>query len=120
MGVWIEMGIADLCGNVWEVAPFVGVWIEISECVYPIKSLIVAPFVGVWIEICNIHICWCICIWSLPSWECGLKSFERQWYSCPHCVAPFVGVWIEIHNRRIVSGLYIVAPFVGVWIEIVQ
>ena len=101
MGVWIEMGIADLCGNVWEVAPFVGVWIEISECVYPIKSLIVAPFVGVWIEICNIHICWCICIWSLPSWECGLKFTIGELFLVYISSLPSWECGLKSYNKRL-------------------
>ena len=78
---------------------------------------------------------------SLPSWECGLKSYSTSTIGQSGCVAPFVGVWIEMivqtpaasclpslpswecglkyqtGNRRYFDS--IVAPFVGVWIEIV-
>ena len=37
-------------------------------------NIAVAPFVGVWIEIMMV-LCFCHIIWSLPSWECGLKLF---------------------------------------------
>ena len=55
---------------------------------------------------------------SLPSWECGLKSFLRDLPAPQQSVTPFVGVWIEIGK---VDGAFEedgVTPFVGVWIEI--
>ena len=33
---------------------------------------------------------------SLPSWECGLKSYNRLETVYSRHVTPFVGVWIEI------------------------
>ena len=79
---------------------------------------VVTPFVGVWIEIrmtgTVTHK-----VRSLPSWECGLKSFADCGHYTAFKVTPFVGVWIEIisHTRR--WGNSRVTPFVGVWIEIV-
>ena len=33
---------------------------------------------------------------SLPSWECGLKSYKDELIIDGETVAPLVGVWIEI------------------------
>ena len=56
------------------VTPFVGVWIEILTAGGGWTTTLVTPFVGVWIEILlqdsTIHH-----DRSLPSWECGLKSY---------------------------------------------
>ena len=49
----------------------------ISDIEQKIRKLLVniavAPFVGVWIEMYIMHIV-VTTLWSLPSWECGLKS----------------------------------------------
>ena len=49
----------------------------ISDIEQKIRKLLVniavAPFVGVWIEICFKKDKIAGIIWSLPSWECGLK-----------------------------------------------
>ena len=42
----------------YEATPFVGVWIEICKCIWRDRRL-----------------------WSLPSWECGLKSV----FGCSRC-----------------------------------
>ena len=51
----------------------------ISDIEQKIRKLLVniavAPFVGVWIEIITILFIYWI-LWSLPSWECGLKSMK--------------------------------------------
>ena len=81
-------------------------------------NIAVAPFVGAWIEMmqnCHIH---SRLIWSLPSWERGLKFFPSQSILHPHSVAPFVGAWIEMLRPNVLRSLINVAPFVGAWIEI--
>ena len=55
---------------------------------------------------------------SLPSWECGLKYKKANALFMDTYVAPFVGVWIEITYSEKLFRKYPVAPFVGVWIEI--
>ena len=54
------------------VAPLVGAWIEIHLFSDVSRMIFVAPLVGAWIEIAD-----CIAnnfaLWSLPSWERGLK-----------------------------------------------
>ena len=71
----------------------------ISDIEQKIRKLLVniavAPFVGVWIEIPLTSIAG-IPEWSLPSWECGLKSHKLRYNVRYRRVAPFVGVWIEI------------------------
>ena len=57
----------------------------------------VAPFVGVWIEMLTLNSLQ-IRSMSLPSWECGLKSYLQADGYFMDAVAPFVGVWIEIDN----------------------
>ena len=76
----------------------------------------VAPFVGAWIETMTdkdvIDF-----VWSLPSWERGLKLFVPQELCNPLDVAPFVGAWIETIRQFNPPPRYQVAPFVGAWIE---
>ena len=95
VGVWIEISLVNVIYSVckmslpsWEcglkcavslvlckrilVAPFVGVWIEIGRKLYARNLTQVAPFVGVWIEIKAFKRLY-KALWSLPSWECGLK-----------------------------------------------
>ena len=55
------------------VAPLVGAWIEIAVSLVIIIPLVVAPLVGAWIEIDELDVTMEV-IWSLPSWERGLKS----------------------------------------------
>ena len=59
-------------------------------------------------------------VWSLPSWERGLKLDgtvkDEQYF----IVAPLVGAWIEINDPIIFSSCVSVAPLVGAWIEIKQ
>ena len=57
---------------------------------------IVAPLAGVWIEIDNLRLCDYSCK-SLPSRECGLKSFTFLGFKVSLMVAPLAGVWIEIY-----------------------
>ena len=76
MGVWIEIKHLSELMNAVEVTPFVGVWIEID--IFPLftQHSLVTPFVGVWIEISHmVHMC--LVLTSLPSWECGLKSWKN-------------------------------------------
>ena len=56
----------------------------------------VTPFVGVWIEIIMEMTNYSMENWSLPSWECGLKSSWVPKLGGKGMVTPFVGVWIEI------------------------
>ena len=80
------------------VTPFVGVWIEINHSmpIYPNSG--VTPFVGVWIEISNALLAVSSSV-SLPSWECGLKSYISNHWMEHIRVTPFVGVWIEIYMK---------------------
>ena len=100
--------------------------------------MLVAPFVGAWIET-RISKSYFTLIWSLPSWERGLKhqlqrrqserstslpSWERglklRFCFCflfLRLVAPFVGAWIETWLCLNSKDLPRVAPFVGAWIE---
>ena len=55
------------------VAPLVGAWIEIATEAAEAENYLVAPLVGAWIEISHRKI-FTRCVWSLPSWERGLKS----------------------------------------------
>ena len=78
VGVWIEINESpDIISN-HHVAPFVGVWIEILRQLRTIEIIMVAPFVGVWIEIVIKLVTSRTETLSLPSWECGLKSFIRS------------------------------------------
>ena len=94
-----------------------GAWIEIIYKETKFKISRVAPLVGAWIEILywGNHL---FRVWSLPSWERGLKSFYLL--SCLEClnVAPLVGAWIEISLVNIMFFYTSVAPLVGAWIEI--
>ena len=103
MGVWIEIDdYKALIEALRKVTPFMGVWIEIQTHQAILKIMIVTPFMGVWIEIAywGTRRNWsCVVtpfmgVWieiqipdeldndpkSLPSWECGLKS----WCYCAH------------------------------------
>ena len=57
-------------------------------------------------------------LWSLPSWECGLKWRFRSRQNSLRRVTPLVGVWIEIAAIGELSESVSVTPLVGVWIEI--
>ena len=59
-------------------------------------------------------------LWSLPSWERGLKLNPGNYYPWKGQVAPFVGAWIEIGKRVRRRRLHCVAPFVGAWIEMIS
>lgn len=72
----IEQKNRKLLVNI-AVAPFVGVWIEISKMSFAVWLSPVAPFAGAWIEMMK-NILNSGFLWSLPSWECGLKSVERK------------------------------------------
>ena len=56
--------------------------------------------------------------WSLPAWECGLKSHHSDRFAFTRFVTPCVGVWIEIVFIPEIKNLIDVTPCVGVWIEI--
>ena len=55
-----------------QVAPLVGAWIEMLSVFFSVVSLVVAPLVGAWIEIV-VRTGDGVMVWSLPSWERGLK-----------------------------------------------
>ena len=59
------------------VAPLVGAWIEISDAGVLLALVPVAPLVGAWIEIVMDQ-CPERCLWSLLSWERGLKCHESS------------------------------------------
>ena len=54
----------------------------------------VAPLVGAWIEIMQDQEA-AMDLWSLPSWERGLKCIARREEKSLK-VAPLVGAWIEM------------------------
>ena len=94
-----------------------GAWIEIFFAFRRVKNHFVAPLVGAWIEICRLYV-FDMLLWSLLSWERGLKSSACSILSSVFSVAPLVGAWIEILESD--NGNYgiVVAPLVGAWIEI--
>ena len=57
-------------------------------------------------------------VWSLPSWERGLKYIPVNRILNQLAVAPLVGAWIEIAIMALNFSWDIVAPLVGAWIEI--
>ena len=67
----------------------------ISDIEQKIRKLLVniavTPFVGVWIEILKERTSITPDTLSLPSWECGLKSFFK--FSCCHCITPSLPSW---------------------------
>ena len=87
--------------RVWRcpVAPLVGAWIEISHGIIYLKRTNVAPLVGAWIEILRFPVSMKL-IWSLPSWERGLKLLYEAIDALIQQVAPLVGAWIEIYTSK--------------------
>ncbi len=73
-----------------------GVWIEIPKTVKNFFIYRVTPCVGVWIEIEYDLKYRRAPLWSLPAWECGLKSYLLLSLLKEIGVTPCVGVWIEI------------------------
>ena len=91
----IEQKIRKLLVNI-AVAPFVGVWIEIRK---QAKKLDKSK--------------------SLPSLECGLKSFFRHNKIVLKASLPSLECGLKFcATVNIIRGAT-VAPFVGVWIEII-
>ncbi len=101
-----------------------GAWIEILHYLGWENTRRVAPFVGAWIEITGsphiAHFLWSLPSWerglklikmieekqsamSLPSWERGLKLQNSGMHRSECTVAPFVGAWIEIAHFRLFS-----------------
>ena len=72
MGAWIEILSAPTAFEESVVAPLVGAWIEIRIVFHVILICEVAPLVGAWIEIVQLRLIYSP-VWSLPSWERGLK-----------------------------------------------
>ena len=70
-------------------------WIEISMSDTDLRDPLVTPFAGVWIEIRPTSAD-SVIDRSLPSRECGLKSFQMPEKKFATGVTPFAGVWIEI------------------------
>ena len=79
----------------------------ISDIEQKIRKLLVniavAPFVGVWIEIEYSFDHTHLLVWSLPSWECGLKllsdsSWASSKWSLPswECGLKFAGMMLDI------------------------
>ena len=77
----------------------------------------VAPYMGAWIEMEKLGMEYLYSVWSLPTWERGLKCLlcNRDQASCQ--VAPYMGAWIEIVIALYTMPLYEVAPYMGAWIE---
>ena len=73
MGAWIETLNAKMVGEDSYVAPFVGAWIETDDMHGYSFDCYVAPFVGAWIETSAFPYPYVQALWSLPSWERGLK-----------------------------------------------
>ena len=57
---------------------------------------------------------------SLPSRECGLKSWNWRGWHAGGSVTPLAGVWIEIVKSSESCAPSGVTPLAGVWIEIVE
>ena len=87
--------------RVWRcpVAPLVGAWIEIKMHQNCVRLSFVAPLVGAWIEILRFPVSMKL-IWSLPSWERGLKLLYEAIDALIQQVAPLVGAWIEIYTSK--------------------
>ena len=100
-----------------KVAPLVGAWIEIRNRVTSLDVKVVAPLVGAWIEIEWKKHTASTCS-SLPSWERGLKFYQKELHIFLYIVAPLVGAWIEILKGVDYYPECDVAPLVGAWIEI--
>ena len=126
----------------WNIAvtPLVGVWIEIYHNINITQKISVTPLVGVWIEInCDDYRRWSMA-WSLPLWECGLKSVPAGKYTGLYSHSPCGSVDWNSHLVHLYSFLkpslplwecglkllgflssfnpFSVTPLVGVWIEI--
>ena len=90
---WNMRRIANIRG--YMVTPYAGVWIEIIYRYCRNTCDCVTPYAGVWIEIAPCR----PFQWSgssLPTRECGLKSYKDVSSSSNWCVTPYAGVWIEI------------------------
>ena len=59
-----------------------------------------------------------MCTPSLPSWERGLKFYQKELHIFLYIVAPLVRAWIEILKGVDYYPECDVAPLVGAWIEI--
>ena len=140
VGVWIEIVDPRDHRKRSGVTPCVGVWIEIPY--KKIKKLVpnghsLRGSVD-WNVFRRIQLCCISCHslrgsvdwnllskllnlnwpWSLPAWECGLKSVDTCYYRKGAGVTPCVGVWIEIVYSISDVKCIAVTPCVGVWIEI--
>ena len=103
-----------------NVTPLVGVWIEmLFQNGFHVPTLRHSPCGSVDWNLC-LSVCYLLSAWSLPLWECGLKSALLPVLFVVLLVTPLVGVWIEIAWLVYPSGRKIVTPLVGVWIEINQ
>ena len=78
VGVWIEINTRRETEKMKNVTPFVGVWIEIIWICAIAGIIVVTPFVGVWIEMIATLNIYAKHLRSLPSWECGLKSYVES------------------------------------------
>ena len=84
------------------------------------ENYAVAPLVGAWIEIVfNFNFKNGVTV-SLPSWERGLKFYQKELHIFLYIVAPLVGAWIEILKGVDYYPECDVAPLVGAWIEILH
>ena len=116
-GAWIEIVIFLKLNELTDVAPFAGAWIEIIYLFTGENGNGVAPFAGAWIEI-EITKRLLSAIWSLPSRERGLKSYNHiskldAYTSLPSRERGLKSYQLFLHNHT-----FLVAPFAGAWIEI--
>ena len=80
-------------------------------------NIAVAPLVGAWIEI-NLLTCYKYIIWSLLSWERGLKLslFFMHFLTASSLLSWERGLKYSTNEY---TDLAEVAPLVGAWIEII-
>ena len=99
VGAWIEISHGIIYLKRTNVAPLVGAWIEIKMHQNCVRLSFVAPLVGAWIEILRFPVSMKL-IWSLSSWERGLKLLYEAIDALIQQVAPLVGAWIEIYTSK--------------------
>ena len=95
-----------------------GAWIEIV-CWMKVTALFtVAPLVGAWLEIITSSFGILRAHGSLPSWERGLKCYDRHQYPPLSWSLPSWERGLKFEIDKICIRIELVAPLVGAWIEI--
>ncbi len=96
----------------------------ISDIEQKIRKLLVniavTPFVGVWIEMFVFVTPCTVPDWSLPSWECGLKSTKDEYEEKIMLSLPSWECGLKSTYTGSAEWAIGVTPFVGVWIEIMS